>query len=227
MTWDKRYFVREFTAELPAQEIVDRITGIVNYIPSQVSNNDHFWILLTPEHKHIKEWLVDNIHYHQQQQHKLLKENFAHLIDAPYVLHCAYNKIIVDQADKMRYVGRFQGNAALNGQRAFHFQYGNALFGAGALVCEIVHSGLDSTVIACTEGYQTDKEQKRVEYKKLLSDSFPRLQDLNLDPSLSIGFGHGVHHTTTNEVLENEHGHQWYSYKNSHKSPNLVTAQKN
>jgi len=225
MTWDKRYFVREFTAELPAQETVDRITGIVNYIPSQVSNNDHFWILLKPEHKHIKEWLVDNIHYHQQvNTAQLLKENFAHLIDAPYVLHCAYNDLIFDQADKMRYVGKFQGNAALNGQKAFDFQLRNAFFSAGAIICEIVHSGLDSTVIGCTEGFQENREQKRVEYRKLLSDSFPRLTGLKLDPSLSVGFGHGVHHTTKNEILENEHGHQWYSYKNSHKSPNLVTS---
>lgn len=206
MTWENRYLAREFTAEIPPQETVDRITGIVNYIPSQVSDNDHFWVLLTPEHKHIKKWLVDNVHYHEQtQEGKISKENFAHLIEAPYLLHCAYNTVE-------------------DSQKEFDFQIRNAFFGAGALICEIVHSGLDSTVIGCTEGFQTDKEQKRAEYKQMLWDSFPKLKGLNLDPSLSVGFGYGVKHTTRDEVRENEHGHQWYSYKNSHKSPNLVTA---
>ena len=92
MTWENRYFVREFTTKIPPQETVDRITGIVNYIPSQVSDNDHFWVLLTPEHQHIKHWLVDNVHYHDIGVNKNMQtENFGHIIQAPYVLHCVFN----------------------------------------------------------------------------------------------------------------------------------------
>lgn len=206
MSWDKRYFVREFTTEIPPQETVDRIAGIVNYIPSQVSDNDHFWILLKPEHRDIKKWIVDNVTYHDIGLNKgMEKENFAHLIQAPYILHCAFNCVKKDQKE-------------------FDFQVRNAFFGAGALICEIVHSGLDSTVIGCTHGFHREnKDEKRIEYAKMMSDAFPRLAGLDLDPSVTVGFGYGVKHNNHAKVLENEHGHKWYSYKNAHKSPNLVT----
>jgi hypothetical protein len=206
MNWENRYFVREFTTKIPPQETVDRITGIVNYIPSQVSDNDHFWVLLTPEHQHIKKWLVDNVHYHDIGVNKHMQtENFGHLIQAPYILHCAFNCVKKDVKE-------------------FDFQVRNAFFGAGALICEIVHSGLDSTVIGCTHGFHSDnKEEKRLEYKKILGDAFPRLSGLDLDPSVTVGFGYGVPENVNARVLENEHGHKWYSYKTAHKSPNLVT----
>ena len=88
MNWSERYFVRDFTTDLPPREVVDTITNCVNYIPSQVADNDHFWVLLEPEHKHIKQWLVDNVHYHNIEENgEIEEEHFAHLIDAPYVLH--------------------------------------------------------------------------------------------------------------------------------------------
>ena len=108
MTWENRYFVRDFTTEIPPREVVDIITNCVNYIPSQVADNDHFWVLLEPEHKHIKQWLVDNVHYHNIEENgEIEEEHFAHLIDAPYVLHCAYNTVTKTEKElrKIRWKG--------------------------------------------------------------------------------------------------------------------------
>lgn len=202
MTWESRYFVRDFTTDLPPREVVDTITNCVNYIPSQVADNDHFWVLLEPEHKHIKQWLVDNVHYHNIEENgEIEEEHFAHLIDAPYVLHCAYNTVTKTEKE-------------------FDFQLRNSFFSAGAIIGEIVHSGLDSTVIGCTEGFQENKNAKRLEYCKLLGDTFPELKELELDPSLTVGFGYGKKHT--GRIVLEDHGHKWYSLKNSSKSPNLI-----
>lgn len=212
MNWSERYFVRDFDASKKVSDSdIEELCSIVNHIPSQVLNKDHYWLLLNndnPKHKEIVKWLVKNIYY--DPKHDDFVENFGQLMDAPYVMHSL-----------LRRDGEWQGPR----EEEYHFQRGNVLFHAGAIMSKAVSLGLDTCVIACTEGTNhRDFDELMSEYTALVVDSFPRIErwedDDQVFPSISMGIGYGIKHNQP--VLIEKYGYKWMSYKDNHKAHNMI-----
>ncbi len=89
--WKKRFTARQFYEdEIPSKDQIDFICDPLNYVPYQVCEGqktpDIFWILIGPDKKEFKIWLVNNFFYSIEE--KDIKSYFVALIDAPYVLLC-------------------------------------------------------------------------------------------------------------------------------------------
>ena len=215
MTWENRYFVRDFdSSKLVSDSDIDTLCNIVNYIPSQVLNNDHYWLLLnnkTSRHRLIIEWLVENIYY--DPEHEDIVEHFGQLLDCHYVL-----------SSMLRRDPNFSGSR----EEEYKFQRGNVLFHSGAIVAKAVELELDTCVIACTEGTRfKDYVELQSQYHDMILSFFkPDLKETDLKydyeffPSISIGIGYGIKHTE--DVLIEKHGYTWKGYKDNHKIPNMI-----
>ena len=229
MAWQDRFFCRDFdSTKIPSMEVIDSITDIIEYIPSQILNNDHYWFLLehdNADHVKLKEWLVDNVYYHASMFNKETgtneEEHFAIVLDAPYVLFSGLRRKTDHVEDQDKHM------------REFNLMKCNAHLSAGAILAKLVDSDLDSAIIGCTNGMSLDPDKdskkKRVEFRKLMKEIFPTTSGWCLEPSISICIGYGTNHRgkeTQGQMIE-RHGYKWINYKNSHKSPNLLRAEKN
>lgn len=227
MSWEDRYFCRDFdSSKIPSIDIINNICDVINYIPSQITNDDHFWFLLeydNPQHVKLKEWLVENLYYHMDsttyENISSDGEHFGMALDAPYVLFCALRKFAYNQK-----------TVELE-EKEWSFMIKNSHLSAGAILAEVVHSGLDNCVIGCTHGMRLDPNKdhnaKRNEFRKLIWEIFPEVNGWLLEPALSICMGYGTKHSKEDQDVISRHGYNWINYKDQHKNPNLIKTKKN
>ena len=47
MAWQDRFLCRDFdSTKIPSMESINGVLDIIEYIPSQILDNDHYWFLL-------------------------------------------------------------------------------------------------------------------------------------------------------------------------------------
>ena len=197
--WKNRYTVRSFYEDqIPDIEKINQLNEIIKYIPSQQGVVDHQWVLLTPQDKDFKEWLVDEIYNRWSDDDQHL-EYFSMIAEAPYVYH-SFNTYItpslfIDEGIVTEHPSEFDRN---NG---FH---------AGAILSTALELGLDVAQIACLEGLlRKDKDKEKIikEYRERIWNRFgEELSTINIqhnnvtiyfkkenifDPSLTISVGTG------------------------------------
>ena len=229
MAWQDRFFCRDFdSTKIPSMESINGVVDIIEYIPSQILDNDHYWFLLeydNADHVKLKKWLVDNIYYHSEMFNvdtgDTEEEHFAVVLDAPYVLFAGIRKKTDEVVDKEK------------SDNEFNIMKTNVHLSAGAILGKIVDSNLHSAIIGCTHGMRLDSNKnhntKRLEFRKLMAKIFPETTGWCLEPSISICIGWGHNHSnkkTSGQIIE-RHGYKWKNYKNNHKSPNLIRSEKN
>lgn len=194
--WKNRYTVRSFYEDrIPDIEKINQLNEIIQYIPSQNGVADHQWVLLTPEDKDLKQWLVDKIYnvWDDNNQHR---EYFSMIAEAPYVYHSFSVRITTP--------------LPLNFKRKTSEYFRTNGFHAGAMVSTALQLGLDVAQICCTDGVlreDVDIEKLREEYRDRLWSRFGgelskiSIQYRNVtiyfekenifDPSLTISVGTG------------------------------------
>lgn len=210
--WQNRFLARDYTDRIPEQSKVDAVANCVNRIPSRISDDDHFWVMFGPEHLEMKIWLVKNVFYHKYYKEDVetwntSHEHFGFLAKAPYLMVALEPEGVYSFDNK-------------------DFQEQNIFFSGGSILAEIVNQELDSSVIGCCEGWQTNKAAKENELAKLmikLVPDFPR--DMKFTPALAVAFGYGINHVDEEPFLIEEFGISWQSRKYfTGKTPNFYRA---
>lgn len=188
--WQTRYTVRSFFEDdIPDIEKINQLSEVIQYIPSQNGVADHQWVLLTPEDKELKRWLVDNI-YNVWDDDKQHREYFTMIAEAPYVYHSFSIKATMPLDFERKPSEYFRTNG-------FH---------AGAMVGTAVQLGLDVAQICCNDGILTedfDLETYRDKIWARFGDELSKIsvryknivinfQRENIfDPSLTVSVGTG------------------------------------
>lgn len=208
-SWKHRYTARQFdTNYIPDEETISNIADCIPYVPSQNGTLDHYWIVLGPDDKHIKQWLVDNIYYTYDEGRKHT-EYFTMLMDAPYVFH-SFRAL----------------KPELN---VSHFEVvRNNSFHAGVIVSEALNAGLDVAQICCTQGlykeYGKGKQKPKVFrlYKKILSEFFTDLEEGYevLDPMMCVAVGKAL--PLTQEHFKQYNDGVTFTGKKTSKKNNLL-----
>ena len=146
--WKNRWTVRQFDSSIiPAQQDIDNLVEVIQYIPSQLGSIDHVWCLLTPEDQELKNWLVENI-YFTPDKYQGHNEYFTALRDAPYMFTSfqvkipqGLNEILTEE--QKGYIKISKPTESIR-NNAFH---------AGILVSETLQLGYDACQIACVDGW--------------------------------------------------------------------------
>ena len=197
--WKNRYTVRSFYEDqIPDIEKINQLNEIIKYIPSQQGVVDHQWVLLTPQDKDFKEWLVDEVYNRWSDDDQHL-EYFSMIAEAPYVYHSFSIKITPPFfifKDSLRTdASEFDRSAG------FH---------AGAILSTALELGLDTALICCTASLnRKDKDKNKIikEYRERIWNRFgEELSTINIqhnnvtiyfkkenifDPSITISVGTG------------------------------------
>ena len=188
--WQTRYTVRSFFEdEIPDVEKINQISEVIKYIPSQNGVADHQWVLLTPEDKELKEWLVENV-YNVWDEEKQHREYFTMIQEAPYVFHSF----------------RVEATSPLHLQRKASEYFRTNGFHAGAIVGTAVQLELDVAQICCNDGILKDNFNWNLYKEKIWNRFGSELSKINVkykdivinfqkenisDPSLTISLGVG------------------------------------
>ena len=62
--WKRRYTVRKFDRNIiPESQHIDYIKEVLKYTPTQLGYVDHMWCVLGPEDQKLKDYLVENYYY--------------------------------------------------------------------------------------------------------------------------------------------------------------------
>ena len=206
--WKNRYTVRRFDqTTVPAQEHIDNLVEMIQYIPSQLGASDHMWCLLCPDDQELKDWLVENIYY-TDDKYKGHNEYFTALRDAPYMFTSfrinvpeQLNDILTEE--QKNYIKIPKDNEIIR-NNAFH---------AGILVCETLQFGYNACQIACIDGWTLKKKNNTIsEYADKIWNRFgSELGKINVKfndeifyfqkdyigrPLISVGIGKGLANTT-------------------------------
>ena len=164
--WKQRYNARLFdeTQSVKAEDFQAFLT-IIEHSPTQRSLNDHVWFALEPEHRPIKQWLVENIHNCKSDM--VDREYMLAVLTAPVV----FFSIVIDS-------------------EALGDPYRNIGIAAGAVAVEAQKRGYQTSFIGCTEHYiksgnlQHRRQVNRELIDRLNSEFSNRwIQELGLEPN--------------------------------------------
>lgn len=183
--WKSRYNVRRFLEDkIPDTSDIDALSNIIKFIPSQDSKIDHFWFILSPEHREFKAWLIENVFYYAKgdQDNAEYDEDMIQLLTAPYVFLCV-NTMITEHHQ-------------LNARR-------NSGIILGALLAESLRMGYDTSVVGCTRGMNArdDRIEKCEMFTQKLYETFGEVKLSLLDkyrdsdrvvPHVALCIGQGM-----------------------------------
>lgn len=148
--WRRRYTVKRFdTLTIPSDNEISQIVDLIQYIPSQESRFDHFWLVLNPEDYEIKKWLLDNVFYHDNLEEG--REYMIQILTAPYVLLAVQFGNETSILDLKRNIG-------------IH---------VGCILAEALSLNLDVATIGCTTGLLgEDKGNKIREFNRIIKENY-------------------------------------------------------
>jgi len=150
--WKRRYTVRKFDETfIPDDNQIQHIVDVIEYVPSQEGKFDHLWLVLSPEDKTFKRWLVENIFYFQQG---LKKQYMIQILTAPYIF------LSITLSDK-----KFNTND-VNRNIGIH---------AGIILSEALSLGLDVATIGCRAGHQSNKDLLTEQFNEIIKKDYKEL----------------------------------------------------
>jgi nitroreductase len=202
--WKERWTVRKFdSSAIPAEEDINNLYEMIQYIPSQLGQVDHIWCLLNPDDQLLKDWLVENIYY-TDDAYQGHNEYFTALRDAPYMFTSFKvlvppNLVDILTEEQRGYIKIPKDNETIR-NNAFH---------AGILVSQSLQCGYNACQIACVDGWRIKQENnKSYEYADRLWERFgAELEKVNVTfnnqtfyfeknyigrPLMSVGVGKGI-----------------------------------
>lgn len=205
--WKNRWTVRKFdTKFIPDKNQIAQLADVIQYIPSQLGAVDHVWCLLNPDDQELKDWLVHNIYY-TDDDYKQHREYFSALRDAPYMFFSFQLKVPMYFFDMLTP----EQENTIKIPKTNEVVRNNA-FHAGILVCETLQMGLNACQIACTDGWHAnqntldEKIANKIWYR--YGDSLEQISVtfndtvINFEkemigrPLISVGIGKGIPNTT-------------------------------
>jgi hypothetical protein len=206
--WKRRYTVRRFDRDvIPEDQHIEYIKEIFKYTPTQLGQVDHMWCVLGPKDQKLKDYLVKNYYYCNDEKRNH-REYFAALADAPYLFTSFaiglvhHKELNFELTPREKEMYREPNDNEVRRNNAFH---------AGILVTEALKLGYDTAQIACHEGWHADK---REEYRSVMWERFgENLNQINLQFTngkirfmkgniskclMSVGIGKGLPNTPHN-----------------------------
>ena len=205
--WKNRWTVRKFdSASIPDSNDIDNLVEMIQYIPSQLGTADHIWCLLNPNDQELKDWLVENI-YFTDDEYQGHYEYFTALRDAPFMFTSFQVKVPAQLMDilteEQRNFIKIPKDSEITRNNAFH---------AGILVCETLQFGYNACQIACVDGWRVKQEDSTTyEYADKIWERFgTELEKINVTfndqtfyfekqligkPLISVGIGKGLPNT--------------------------------
>ena len=166
--WKRRYTVRKFDRNIiPESQHIDYIKEVLKYIPTQLGYVDHMWCILGPEDQKLKDYLVENYYYCNDEKRNH-REYFSALADAPYL----FTSFAVEPGAVKKHLGFVltpqEEEILLRPPKDNEIRRNNA-FHAGILVTEALKIGYDTAQIACHEGWDLSKKP---EYRETMWKRF-------------------------------------------------------
>ena len=195
--WKNRRSCRYFdTTKSVDPYDVDKVIGIMDYVPQQRGGVPaNLWFVLGPDKQELKDYIFWNCAWHDEGYLTTgvedTHEHFMSIKTAPYLfLACRSEEIDKDRSSELTLFDRNNG------------------FMAGVMVTTILHLGYNASQIACFEGNNKIKENRKLFTEKLwkhfdkskldpliemnVKKAIKRPQDYNgtLVPKLAIGMGY-------------------------------------
>lgn len=210
--WNQRHTVKRFDEDaIINTDYVEIIKQTLSNTPMQSGQHvTHFWLVLTPDDRNIKKFLVRNMYKNSNIEPEISEGKCRHMIQvltAPYVfLACMQSAVELNE----RY---FIDNRIIDSNwkiKGSHIDdiggWRNMGIDIGAMLIVCNKLGLDTAVIGC---HEFDENEHMEEWQRLIKERFDL--DINVPPTISFNFGKAIHSDIGQDIYVDEDGYE-YSY---------------
>lgn len=232
--WQDRYTVRKFSENNKTINFEDikYIKKIFKHIPTQCGTKQIVWLYLSNDKKDLKfrKWLVDNCYNADLIfEGKSIKEYFLPVYQAPgLILGVQCDIAYVDMLDRVNYKS-YHGRNQKEIQDDYSFlSIRNEGIYTGVLLTELLHLNYSVGTFGCTNGFNTDKENKVQYFTNYLKTNYENelkeiinyqvkdtYDNISFYPGIAITFGPQGNSSDV-YALEN---YEKYDYVNERKAP--------